>query len=470
MDSIEEIMTRKSWIISLDALGDRDSEIFESLPGFQRLMREGAYLPHMRGVYPSLTYPSHATILTGRSPDSHRIVNNRRFQPGDQPGEWFWFEKDIQGDTLLRAAKRAGKRVSAFLWPVNAGAKIAGNVAEIFPTRPWHNGNLRVLMNSSPLLALRIQHRFGRLRKGTRQPQLDDFSMEGAHYLLERTNPDLFLLHLLDVDSNKHAYGTKSDQVKEAIRRMDRRVQEILSWREQREDRDNIDLIFLSDHSQIDTPILLFPLSDFEEEGILERKGNRVLRYRFIPQSCGGSCYVYRNPNIPTEEAMQVEEEMRVYLEKYAEETPGIEHVYFSEELRREGSDHKAFAQLEAWRGYAFSDFFRGSPGAAFEKDHHKANHGFHPDKQRYDAVFFALGPDFRVGIREEARNSLLNIAPTIAKVMDLPLKGATGKPILEILQDHVKQKTPPSRGKEGLNTKKNTAYRPSVDIDDLCS
>ncbi len=425
-------MANKLWVFSLDALGDADSAIFEQLTGFKTLMNKGAYVPRMRGVYPTLTYPSHATIISGRPPASHRIVNNRRFQPDRKRHSWFWYERDIHGDTLFRAAKREGKRVAAFLWPVSAAAKIDSNFAEIFPTQERENQMLLSLRNSTWRTMLPIELKFGKLRAGVKQPQLDDYTFHATKYLIDKVDPDLMFIHLLDVDTNKHHYSTKSQVVEDAIHRFDDKIQEILRWREERADRDEIDVVFLSDHSQIDTPTYLYPLTDFEEAGFLVEDKEAVPNYVLAPHSAGGSCYVYgMESQLADKDLFDKSVE---FLKAYAADQEGIEAIYFKDDLVKWQTDTTAFAMLEAKRGYCFSEHFKGTEAAAMEAKYHLANHGYHPDKENYDAVFFGLGPSFKEGYRRQERGDLLHIAPTLARIQGLDLQNAQGQVMEDLL------------------------------------
>ena len=89
---------------------------------------------------------------------------------------------------------------------------------------------------------------------------------------------------------------------------------------------------------------------------------------------------------------------------------------------------------LEAERGYLFSAFFEGTEQQVREQAHHAANHGFHPDKADFNAIFMATGPSFRAGVRIASRRSLLDIAPTLSRVMALDLQGCEHEPMLDIL------------------------------------
>ncbi len=77
------------------------------VPNLRAFMADGAYAQGVRGVLPTLTYPSHTTLLTGASPAKHGIVDNTTFDPllRNQRG-WYWYAEDIKVPTLWDAAAR----------------------------------------------------------------------------------------------------------------------------------------------------------------------------------------------------------------------------------------------------------------------------------------------------------------------------------------------------------------------------
>ena len=52
-------------VVSVDALVFEDLEYAKTLPAFGRLMREGSRIERIRTIYPSLTHPVHATMMSG---------------------------------------------------------------------------------------------------------------------------------------------------------------------------------------------------------------------------------------------------------------------------------------------------------------------------------------------------------------------------------------------------------------------
>src|SRR6266540_1672488 len=114
-------------LISID--GMRPDHVLEAdrhglkIPNLRRMLRDGAHATAMRGVMPTVTYPTHTTMLTGVWPDKHGIPMNLPFDPErrNQDG-WYWYAEDIKAPTLWEAASRAGYIVGSVSWPSSIGA------------------------------------------------------------------------------------------------------------------------------------------------------------------------------------------------------------------------------------------------------------------------------------------------------------------------------------------------------------
>jgi len=52
-----------------------------TLPNLAQITRDGVYSSGVHGVLPTVTYPSHTTLLTGVSPAKHGIYANTTFDP-----------------------------------------------------------------------------------------------------------------------------------------------------------------------------------------------------------------------------------------------------------------------------------------------------------------------------------------------------------------------------------------------------
>ncbi|MBO1913014.1 alkaline phosphatase family protein, partial [Microvirga sp. 3-52] len=130
---------------------------------------------------------------------------------------------------LYDEAKRAGMSTAALLWPVTAKAKIDYHMPEIFANRPWHHQIVTSLWNGSKRYQFDMNKRFGHLRKGTEQPELDDFVTASAVHTIKTKKPNLMLIHLVDLDSQRHRHGFSSAEADAAILRHDARLGQILT-------------------------------------------------------------------------------------------------------------------------------------------------------------------------------------------------------------------------------------------------
>ena len=87
--------------------------------------KEGSYATGVVGVLPTLTYPSHTTLITGTAPARHGIVNNTTYDPMQiNRGGWFWYAGDEQGSARCGMPRSdAGLTTANVHWPVSVAAK-----------------------------------------------------------------------------------------------------------------------------------------------------------------------------------------------------------------------------------------------------------------------------------------------------------------------------------------------------------
>jgi predicted AlkP superfamily pyrophosphatase or phosphodiesterase len=91
------------------------------IPILRGLMADGAYADGVAGVWPTNTYPSHTTLVTGVTPAVHGIYNNPEFDPKHKFAEsWFWYARQIRVPTLWQAAHRAGLATASIAIPATS--------------------------------------------------------------------------------------------------------------------------------------------------------------------------------------------------------------------------------------------------------------------------------------------------------------------------------------------------------------
>jgi hypothetical protein len=194
-------------VISVDGLDyrylrDRD-KLGLKIPHLRRMISEGELTEGIVGVFPTVTWPSHTTLITGVDPRLHGILGNRR--PREEGGDYYWDISLLKTKTLWHAAHEAGLKTAAITWPVTVGAAIDFNLPEYFQKRRGGAMDLQSIeKKATPGLVEKIAKAFPSFA----QEWMDDRTRTLATvYLLKYEKPDLILLHLVDLDAESHENG-----------------------------------------------------------------------------------------------------------------------------------------------------------------------------------------------------------------------------------------------------------------------
>jgi Uncharacterized proteins of the AP superfamily len=388
--------TKHLIIISFDALSSKDYDTIQTLPNFKELINNGSYAKKVYSIYPTLTYPAHTTIITGKYPNKHGIINNTLLQPKKASPDWYWQRKYINAATLYDLAKENNLTTCSLLWPVTGQSSIDYNMPEIFANRWWQNQILVSLINGSPIFQIDLNNRFGKTRKGISQPELDDFILKSAVYTLTNYKPNLTMIHFTDLDTQRHNFGYSSKAAMQAIIRHDYRLGEIIKALKAANIYENSSIIAIGDHSAIDVNKTISINTLFKNRGLIQtNKKGKILSWKAYMNSCDGSAYIYINNNDYT-----IYEKIKNILEEFVNnEESGIEAIYYKEDLDGLKVDCKASFMLEAKKGYYFIENITElvinnvdelSKTSTFHSL--KASHGYSPLKDDYSTMFIASG------------------------------------------------------------------------------
>ena len=93
-------------------------------PELRALLRAGSHARAAESVFPTVTYPSHASIVTGVRPARHGVSFNVLFDPAGERGRWYEEAADLRAPPLWEWARAAGRRTAAVSWPSTLGARI----------------------------------------------------------------------------------------------------------------------------------------------------------------------------------------------------------------------------------------------------------------------------------------------------------------------------------------------------------
>lgn len=415
-------------VISFDAVSEEDLEFLSKQPNFSKLIKNGALIKNVESVYPSLTYPAHATIVTGKYPKNHGVINNTVLDFKNDNPDWYWYRKYIKGDTIFDLAEKSGMKTCSILWPVTARSKITYNMPEIFCTKRYDNQILKSALAGSKIYQVNMNKKFGYLRQGMEEPYLDNFATEVAKKTIRELKPNLILLHLIDSDSQKHKYGIENKEVIESLKRHDERLGEIIESLKLAGIYEDSTIIALGDHSQINVNNVIKLNSILMKNDLINVNSNKIKSYKAIAKSCDGSSYIYLKNKNDVETRKKVRDILNELKNKYSNV---IEEVYNNEEIKNLGADINASFMIEAKREYYFIDDFLGEAIEVIDessKIKHKlrASHGYLPSRDNYKTFFIAYGKTIKKGVVLE-KGKLINHGPTIAKILDIDLRDCDG-------------------------------------------
>ncbi len=422
-------------IVSLDAVGKRDMEYMLSLPNFSAVVNNGAFCDNVESVYPSLTYPAHTSIVSGLMPKNSGIVANTKLQPNREFADWLYKRKYINGNTIVDEAKKHGYSVAALLWPVMGAAKIDYNLPEVLVTRKYQNQIVACLLNGTPGYLLKLNKRFGHIRNGISQPELDDFVMESVRYTIEEHDPDMMLIHLTDVDTTRHKTGADNDKVRAALERHDKRIGMLKEWLSKARPMEDTTLIVLGDHCQRDADRISYPNKFLADKGLIDIKDGKIVDYRAVAKSCDGSAYIYLNEKYASD-AEVIEKVADALNEMKETEEMGVLEVFTSEEAAKMGADENCIAMIESKPGYYFLGQFEIRSEAVDDSKNYKMYgiHGCLPTDPDLVTFFAAEGFGIKKGARIETMH-LWDEGPTIAKLMGWDLGKTDGNVVDNILE-----------------------------------
>ncbi|WP_409035726.1 alkaline phosphatase family protein [Leptospira bandrabouensis] len=195
--------------------------------------RYHSYFPHLSelflkfGVFeietinPSVTYPAHTSMVTGKDPGEHGIYNNTLSDPFEKnDGGWMWYAEDILVPTLWDLAKENHKTTANVFWPVTVGAGIDWNLPQYWRKKiPEDDKLLRVLSTKN-------LHKEAELAVGTplNDVSKDEVKLNTAAWLFQKKKPDLMFVYTTDLDTNHHGFGPGSEKALSRLVEIDKAI------------------------------------------------------------------------------------------------------------------------------------------------------------------------------------------------------------------------------------------------------
>lgn len=415
---------RRVVMVSVDGLMPdyyrRADELGLRVPTLRRLMREGAWASGVVGVLPTVTYPSHTTLITGTPPRVHGITGNRVFDPLERSnGAWHWFASDVRVPTLVQAARARWLTTASISWPVSVGIGSDWNIPEFWRPGSDHGADIKLLEAvSTPRLLDDVGRRRGR---AIGWPIQEQDRVDAALFILDVHRPHLLLLHIFETDTTQHRHGPLTPEALAAVEQADANLGRLLAAVEARGDTL---FVVVSDHGFLKVSRELRPNALLREAGLLTvGEDGRLKDWRASFEVNGGSAGLrLKDPG-----DAEARSRARALLDaKLREAGSGLHRILERPEIEALGGSADWEFALDADAGSLFSADWDGAWSRPATS---RGYHGYAPDRPELNASFLAMGP----GLARRGDLGVIRmtaIAPTLARYLGVSLGPEAAAPL----------------------------------------
>ncbi|MCC6588864.1 MAG: alkaline phosphatase family protein [Bryobacterales bacterium] len=368
-------------VVSIDGLDhrylrDRD-ELGLKIPTLRRLLAQAQWADHgVIGVMPTVTFPSHTSMMTGVAPQIHGIVDNNQAN-----GERYWFSSFLKVPTLWDAAKKAGKTVGAVHWPVTVGSAIDYDFPEHYKRKQGAGMDWEASVEkSTPGLVDRMAARY----PSVATQWVDDRTRStAAMFILQEHKPDLMLVHLIDHDAEAHQAGPFTQHAKAMLELLDDYLARIVAAMP-----NGMALALVSDHGFERIDKVANPWDLLKHAGVT----GQLQSY--------GTHLTTNDPAVA--EAFRKQAGFReIPASEWERFLPGVEKP------------------LAAFEAPPHTELTRTEKASSGPKAKPSGSHGFWPTRGDYRSTYLLWGPGVQRAMLGEI--DMLSIAGRLARVLDVP-------------------------------------------------
>jgi predicted AlkP superfamily pyrophosphatase or phosphodiesterase len=368
------------------------------IPHLRRIMNAGAYATGVRGVLPTVTYPSHTTILTGVYPAKHHIYSNVVFDPLNlNMAGWMWYSEDIAVPTLWDAASKAGMVTGSVSWPVSVGAKgVRYNIPEYWRASKFPGEDLKLMrVVSTPGLMAEIEK-----DAGPYVTDLDDAKngdrqrTRYAAWIIRNKHAQLTTVHLASLDHLEHGFGPFSPEANATLEEIDAEVGELEAA------APGATICVLSDHGFTRTDHSFNIMGAMKEAGLLGIANPDI--------EAGSAAIIVKDPK----DNAKVEAFLRHLA---ADPKNGIAQILDAKQIAKFGGRPDAAFWIDMQSN--FSVVANDHPAKV------GGTHGYAPSNDQLLASFFIAGP--KIKPQNLGEIDMRSIAATLAKVLGVPFTTA---------------------------------------------
>lgn len=425
-------------LISIDAL--KPEFVFEqqrlgvNLPNLTRhFLENGLTAPEgMESVFPTFTYPCHQSMITGTCPATHGIVNNGIFDPkGEHLGAWHWFASR-KVKTLWEAARENGYCSASVAFPTSVGAR--GDF--IAPEYWWDGSPLDSLFIDAVAhpqgIILEMEQEIGRYAGGLDLSDAGDAQRgKAALWMLQNKlapavsqKPFFMSAYFASFDESAHQNGVYSREAARSLEKIDAMAGQLID-KAMEITQGHVVVCVVADHGTLDNTHNISPNILLHNAGLIETdsQGN-VTSWKAFSQRAGGTAEIRLADPADMEAAAALKSVMDQLA---ADPDSGILEILTGEEARARGGFPEAAYVLVSRKGYELRDDVTGT--YCRTRLTQKAQHGYSEKFPEMRASFMLTGEGIPKGQVHNVR--LIDVAPTLAGIMQFDLPDAEGRNIL---------------------------------------
>ena len=377
-------------LVSVDGLRPADVTPAQ-MPVLDALGNANVRAEGMRPSYPSLTFPNHYTLVTGRRPDHHGIIHNSmedarlgefRLNNRAAVGNGDWWQG---GAPVWASVQRAGLRAATMFWP--------GSEAEIDGVRPW-----------------RWRAYDGAISNADRVAQVLEWLRLPA---AER--PRFVTLYFDVVDHVSHDHGPGSAQARAARADVDAALGQLLDGLRDARQLQTTNLVIVSDHGFEAVP-----------------PGHSIAVDDMAPRELAQAVSVGQVIGFMPRAGKTADAE-RVLLGQHAQyrcwrkgELPARWHY----------GHHPRIPPILCQMAPGWDALFAEAHAARQQLEYARGSHGYDPDLPSMRATFIAAGPAFRPRTRLPVFDNV-DVYPLLMRLLALPAEDNDGdiSPLLPALE-----------------------------------
>ncbi len=384
------------------------------IPNLRRIHETGAHARGVRGVLPTVTYPSHTTIMTGVWPARHGIFANETFDPlGKNQNGWYWYSEDIRVPTLWEAAAKAGYVVGSVSWPVTVGAR---GIAWLLPEywRAQTSEDLKLIRAlSTPGMLKEFEPETGPYETDLNNAIPGDWvRTRNAEAIIRRKHARFLTVHLAALDHMEHAAGPFSPEANAALEQIDQMVGRLVGA--MNEETRNAAICIVSDHGFAAIDHQFNIRVPFVKAGLItvnEGKTATVKDWIAMPWNAGGLALVVMKEPKNREARNAVE---KLLHQIAADPSNGIDRILDRSQVAALGGATTAEFAVDMKPGFSLG---ASLDGPAVRQIKHGGTHGYSPAHPEMLASFLMAGPGIRQNF-DLGEIDMRNIAPTLARYL----------------------------------------------------